>query len=178
MEQKKRYSKKVATIRIEPYLAEYVSAKYGVDSKTGGVKIPPMTDLYHCVWEHMAHQRNNQNEPDNGNLRISLPCRKARVDGQTWKDPAYFNYLSRNAAREVESCIRRMFNFELHRALMENEEFGKERRNLDVIRDFIKSYQLRSISEDALLKNYYRFRNRLRPKKTRKYTKRPSFNIF
>lgn len=171
MEKNKRYSKKVATIRIEPYLAEYVSAKYGVDSKTGGVKIPPLTDLYHCVWEHMSRQRSNQSEPIDGNFRISLPCRKARVDGQTWKDPAYFNFLSPCAAREIAGCIRRMFNFELHRSLMENEEFGKQRRNLDVIRDFIKDYKLSSIGEDALLKNYYRFRNRLRPKKTRKYRK-------
>ena len=64
-----------------------------------------------------------------------------------------------------------MFNFELHRVLMENEEFGRQRRNLDVVRDFILTYRLRSISEDALLKNFYRFRNRLRPKRTRRYTK-------
>lgn len=171
MEQKKRYSKKVATIKIEPYLAEYVSAKYGTDPMTGGVKIPPITDLYFCVWEHMSRQRSNQSEPEDGNLRISLPCRKTRVDGQAWKDPAYFNFLSLNAAKEIGGCIRRMFNFELHRVLLENEEFGKARRNLDVIRDFISLYRLRSISEDALLKNYYRYRNRLRPKKTRKYTK-------
>ncbi len=171
MERKKRYSKKVTTIRVEPYLAEYVSAKYGVDPMTGGVRVPCQTDLYHCIWEHMARQRANQGEPHDGNLRISLPCRKARVEGQAWKDPAYYNFLSHGAAREISGCIRRMFNFELHRALMENEEFGRRRRNLDVIRDFIISYQLRSISEDALLKNYYRFRNRLRPKKPRMYTK-------
>ena len=171
MEKEKRFSKKVATIRIEPYLAEYISAKYGVDPNTGGIKIPCSTDLYHCVWEHMSRQRSNQTEPEDGNLRISLPCRKARTDGQTWKDPAYYNFLSRSAAREIECCIRRMFNFELHRVLMENEEFGKQKRNLDVIYEFIKSYHLTAISDDALLKNYYRFRNRLRHKKTRKYKK-------
>ena len=124
MEKKKRTAKRVVTIQIEQYLAEYIIAKYCKDTVTGGVKIP-----------------------------------------------AYYNYLSPAAAKEIEGQIRRMFNFELHRVLLENEEFGRQKRNLDVIYDFIRSYQLKSISSDALLKNFYRFRNRLRPKKVRKYQK-------
>lgn len=170
MDKKKRALKKIATIRIEPYLAEYVIGKYGVEEKNGAIKIPYTSDLYHCVWENMSNQRSNQTEPPDGNLRILLPCRKA-VSGVPWKDPAYYNYLSAAASKEIESQIRRMFNFELHRVLLENEEFGRKRRNLDVIYDFIRAYQLESISSDALLKNYYRFRNRLRPKKIRKYQK-------
>ena len=118
MQREKRYLKKVAQVKIEPYLAEYINAKYGHDPNTGGLRIPCTTDLYHCVWENMSR-----------------------------------------------------LNFELHRALLENEEFGKERRNLDVIYDFMRTYRLKSITEDALLKNYYRYRNRLRQKKTRKYRK-------
>lgn len=170
MHKEKRALKKISTIRIEPYLAEYVIGKYGTEPKSGAVNIPYTTDLYHCVWEHMSRQRANQTAPQDGNLRILLPCRKAG-DGSPWKDPAYYNYLSSSASREIESQIRRMFNFELHRVLLENEEFGRKRRNLDVIYDFIRDYQLKSISSDALLKNYYRFRNRLRPKKTRQYRK-------
>lgn len=170
MEREKRYLKKVARVRIEPYLAEYINAKYSLDPHTGGLRIPCSTDLYHCVWENMSRRRKDQLEPTDGNLLISLPCR-SREDGEAWKDPAYFNYLSPKGAREVEGCIRRMFNFELHRALLENEEFGKERRNLEVICDFMRSYHLKSVTEDALLKNYYRYRNRLRPKKARKYRK-------
>ncbi|PTL32396.1 hypothetical protein C7120_13090 [Prevotella sp. oral taxon 376] len=170
MDKKKRALKKIATIRIEPYLAEYVIGKYGVEEKNGAIKIPYNSDLYHCVWENMSNQRSNQTEPLDGNLRILLPCRKTG-NGVPWKDPAYYNYLSAAASKEIESQIRRMFNFELHRVLLENEEFGRKRRNLDVIYDFIRAYQLESISSDALLKNYYRFRNRLRPKKIRKYQK-------
>ena len=93
MEKEKWARKRVVAIRIEPYLAEYISAKYASDTTTGGVKIPYSSDLYFCIWE------------------------------------------------------------------------------LDVIYDFIRTYQLKSISSDALLKNYYRFRNRLRPKKARHYNK-------
>uniref|UniRef100_A0AB33JJ04 Uncharacterized protein n=1 Tax=Prevotella sp. GTC17262 TaxID=3236797 RepID=A0AB33JJ04_9BACT len=170
MEKEKWTRKRVVTIRIEPYLAEYISAKYEADPVTGGIRIPCNTDLYFCVWEQMSRQRVNQSDISNGNLRIHLPFRKARASSP-WKDPAYYNYLSTSAAKEIETQIRRMFNFELHRVLLENEEFGKQRRNLDVIYDFIRSYQLKSISSDALLKNYYRFRNRIRPKKTRQYRK-------
>ena len=64
-----------------------------------------------------------------------------------------------------------MFNFELHRVLLENEEFGRKKRNIEIVHDFIHAYNLKSISSDALLKNFYRFRNKLRPKQTRKYKK-------
>lgn len=171
MERKKWVQKRVVSIRIEQYLAEYISAKYGKDATTGGIKIPCCTDLYFCVWEHMSKQRTNQPNVIDGNLRIHLPLRKAGSVCSPWKDPVYYNYLSVAAAKEIETQIRRMFNFELHRVLLENEEFGRQRRNLDVIYDFIHTYQLKSISSDALLKNYYRFRNRLRPKKVRKYQK-------
>ena len=171
MEKKKWTAKRVVTIQIEQYLAEYISAKYRKDTTTGGVKIPSTTDLYFCVWENMTKQRSNQPDVVNGNLCIHLPQRKAGVIASPWKDPAYYNYLSPAAAKEIEAQIRRMFNFELHRILLENEEFGRQKRNLDVIYDFIRSYQLKSISSDALLKNYYRFRNRLSPKKVRKYQK-------
>lgn len=170
MHKEKRALKKIATIRIEPYLAEYISGKYGTEQKKGAVNIPYNTDLYHCIWENMSRQRANQSVPEDGNLRILLPCRRSG-EGVPWKDPAYYNYLSASAAKEIEGQIRRMFNFELHRVLLENEEFGRQRRNLDVIYDFIRAYHLKSISSDALLKNYYRFRNRLRPKKTRQYNK-------
>ena len=170
MHKEKRALKKIATIRIEPYLAEYVIGKYGMEQKNGAVNIPYNTDLYHCIWENMSRQRINQSVPEDGNLRIQLPCRKPG-DGVAWKDPAYYNHLSLVASKAIEYQIRRMFNFELHRILLENEEFGRQRRNLDVIYDFIHTYQLKSISSDALLKNYYRFRNRLRPKKTRQYRK-------
>ena len=50
-------AKRVVTIQIEQYLAEYISAKYCKDTVTGGVKIPSTTDLYFCVWENMTKQR-------------------------------------------------------------------------------------------------------------------------
>lgn len=175
MEKKKRTQKIVASIKIEPYLAEYISKKYEKHPITGGVKIPYNTDLYFCVWEHMSRQAVNQSDIIDANLHIHLPTRKS-TSCSPWKDPAYYNYLSASAAKNIEDQIRRMFNFELHRVLLENEEFGHQYRNIDVIYDFIHRYNLKSISSDALLKNYYRFRNRVREKKVRKYKKHLSFS--
>ena len=171
MEKEKRTSKRVASIKIEPYLAEYISKKFKIDEKTGGIKIPYTTDLYHVVWNLMAKPDGQSRVPEDANLKIYLPCRRSLMDGIPGKDPAYFNYLSQAAAKKVEASIRLMFNFEFHRMLMENEEFGRPRKNQDVVADFIKKYQLKSISMDALLKNFYRFKNQLYPKKARKYKK-------
>ncbi len=178
MEKEKRNMKRIVTIRIEPYLSEYINGKYGIDYKYDGVRIPHTSDLYFCIWEHMAKKRRNQEECIDGNLRIILPCRKTGSGTGPWKDPAYYNYLSISAARAIELQIRMMFNFELHRILLENEEFGRERSNIDVINDFIHRYRLKSISSDALLKNYYRYRNRIWQKKPRKYVRNKRFNVF
>lgn len=171
MQKEKRLLKQVAIITIEPYLVEYISEKYGTSPKNGGVKIPYTSDLHFCIWEHMSKCHANQTPSIDGNLRISLPYRKFIGDGSPYKDLAYYNHLSPAAIKEIEAHIRRMFNFELHRVLLENEEFGRKKRNIEIVHDFIHAYNLKSISSDALLKNFYRFRNKLRPKQTRKYKK-------
>jgi len=172
MHQKKNAARKVTIITIEEYLAEFARSKFPVDVSTGGLRIPATSDLYHCIWSLMSRPRGDRKPSSDGNLIISLPCRRSRQDGQTWKDPYYYNYLSMRAVREIEQCIRRMFNFELHRVLLENEEFGHPKRNKEVVLDFIRYYNLTAISDDALLKNYYRYRMRLCPKRIRKYEKK------
>lgn len=171
MENKKWVSKRVASIHIEPYLAEYISKKMEIEPKTGGIKIPYTDDLFHLVWRLMSKPDGRCNVMANDNLKIYLPSRRASEDGLLGKNPVYYNYLSRESAKKLEAYIRLMFNFEFHRLMMENEELGRPRRNQDVVDDFIKAYQLKSITPDALLKNFYRFRQRVFPKKTRKYKK-------
>ena len=85
---------------------------------------------------------------------------------------AYYNYLSQRAAKKIEEHIRLLFNFEFHRIMLENEELGRPKRNQDVVEEFIRTYHLKSISSDALLKNFYRYRQRLCPKIPRKYQKK------
>ena len=175
MENKKWITKRTVDIKIEPYLAEYISKKMEIEPKTGGIKIPYTTDLYHVVWNLMAKPDGRCCEVEDTNLRIYLPSRRSSVDGMMGKNPVYYNYLSQASAKKVETYVRLMFNFEFHRLMMENEEFGRPRRNQDVVDDFIKKYQLKSITPDALLKNFYRYRQLVFPKKPRKYIKKRGF---
>ena len=188
MEQKKRASKKFCAISITPYLAEYARKKYHASTINGSVRFPATSDLYHCVWHYMqrppsmsqptasapvlAASAASQQTPRPGTLLISLPSRRPDSADGPWKDPAYFNHLSAQAARAIEGCLRREFNFEFHRIMMENEERGHPHRNIDVVDDFIREYRLTAISSDALLKNYYRYRDLIRPKQRRRYTQR------
>ncbi len=186
MEKEKRTSKRTTAIKIEPYLAEYLAKKFKIDEKTGGVKIPYTTDLYFVVWNLMAKPDGAAGgdiigqsgiadaDPlgqEGANLKIHLPARRSFIDGCPGKDPAYFNHLSSAAAKQIEKSIRLMFDFEFHRLMMENEEMGRPKKNLEVVSEFIHRYGLKSITEDALLKNFYRYKQRLFPKKTRKYQK-------
>ncbi len=154
------------SINIEPYLAEYLRGKYNNGSEEA-FRIPDNTDLYHTIWTLMAKRQKNQSPVDNGNLTFILPERRIG------KDPEVYNFLSPNSVRLIEKEVRRMFNRELHTAMDENDMNGHLLNNLDVVHHFLCSYCIDSISEDALLKNFYRWRENIRKRKIRReYKKR------
>lgn len=153
-------------INVTSYLAEYINSKFnnGADEP---LKIPEQHDLYHVVWNLMVKRPEGINPIDTGNLEIVLPNRRIG------KDPAYYNYLSDRSQRIIERYIKMYFNNELHQMLEENERIGRELHNIDVIHQFMCMYEIDSITEDALLKNYYRWREIIRQKeRRRKYKKR------
>ena len=160
--EKEKYSKnRVAAIRVEPYLAEYARAKFDIDTKTGGIKIPDSFDLYHCVWQLMERKPAYVALPDEPNLKIWLPARRA-TDGLAQKNPAFWNYLSPRSARQVERSLRRLFNWEFHHYVDEATGDGSRTTKLQAVRDFIRKYGLNIDCEDALLKNIQRHENTLR----------------
>lgn len=171
MDKKKRLSKICVTIHIEPYLAEYASRKFNHHPETDAVMFPPGSCVYYTVWENMARPRANAKPMEDGNLTIFLPSRRAGQQGGKWKDPAYFNYLSPRAVNEIEGEIRDVFNLDLRRTLMKNEQHGRQMTRIDAIEQFMQQYHLTAISEDALLKNFARYCNRLSPQKPRRYRK-------
>ena len=153
------------SIKIEPYLAEYIKGKYGecIDEP---IKIPDNTDLYHTVWSLMTLRKGNQ-DPDDANLTIFLPFRKVG------KDPRYHNYLSNRSAKIIENTIKKMFDRDLHIAMEENDQKGRPLNNIDVAYGFLQDYAIESITDGALLKNFYRYRENIRRKQCRrKYDKR------
>jgi len=158
------------SINIEPYLAEYLCGKYN-QGLSGPFKIPDKTDLYHAIWDLMTTRRKDNPQIDTGNITLILPNRRIG------KNPLYFNYLSQRSAKIIEKDVRRMFNRELHLIMDENDLNNHEYSNIDLVYRFLNAYHITSISADALLKNFYRWRDSVRKRgKRRKYTKKVKTN--
>lgn len=158
------------SINLTPYLAEYLRGKYASGSDNP-VMIPDSSDLYHVIWNYMSRRPSGAIQKT-GNLTLALPHRR---EG---KDPETYNYLSDRALRCVDKAVRREFNQELHALLLDNDQRGHLFDNIDIVLQFINMYGLESISEEALLKNFYRWRENLRKRKARRERKQSLIGIF
>lgn len=148
-------------IQIKPHLAEYVKSIYRKEDSEA-VAFPPNEDLYITVSDLMQRLPEGV-DPVEGNLEIIIPYRSFG------KCPTYFNFLSKKAQGIIETKIENRFWAHLH-------EFVDEKVHMDgdLISDAIYIFKVRfeieSITVDALLKNYYRWRFvSKRRRKTREY---------
>jgi hypothetical protein len=147
-------------INIKDHLKEYLEAKF-YDEEIKAVFFPDKLDIYHIIWDLV--QKRPENCPiDKGNLNIALP------DRRIGKSPETFNYISQRSEHIINNKIENMFYAELH-----NELDGAKHRDgynfIDSVWRFICRYNIQSISEDALLKNYQRWRDSVRKKEKRAY---------
>jgi hypothetical protein len=145
-------------IQITPYLAEYLVSKMN-NYSFEPFSIPDDTDLYHLIWQLMARRPPRISPNDEGNITIILPHRRQG------KDPQYFNYLSPRSQQLIARSIKFMFDLDLHDALNNNVKKNRPLRDIDVVHQFMCDYGIESITEDALIKNYYRWRDNLRKRK-------------
>lgn len=148
-------------INIKKHLQEYLIGKFGND---GIVSLPDGCDLYHTLFN--LTQKRPLNCPfDTGNLTLALPNRRIG------KNPAFYNYLGQRGEHIFEQHVEVMFWAELHDMI----DYNKHREGIDYadsVISFMKMYDISSISEDALIKNYYRWRIKIRKRdKKRKYNK-------
>lgn len=150
-------------ISVEPSVAEYINGKY-YDYEAGAVRFPPSLDIYILIYD-LLQKRPVSNPVDTGNLEFVLPQRR---EG---KDPVSFNYLSARAQKMLGDKMRLMMWAELHDFMDENKHISgiqfKESAFL-----FMRKYSIESIGEDALLKNYQRWRDKQRRRKKRGYTRK------
>ena len=153
MEHQQYQKRRVAEIRVEPYLARYARQKFEVEPRTGGIIIPDSLDLYHCVWSVMSRRPLGAADPEGCNLRIWLPFRRS-ADGVPCKHPAYWNYISPRNARFIEKALRRLFNWEFHYWCEDLVARGSTKK--EAVDRFISRYDLGLDCEDALLKNLQR----------------------
>lgn len=168
MEKEKYARKKTVAIRVEPYLAEYARKKFSISSKGGGVKIPYTYDLYHCIFNRMQKPPSGIVAPADGNLLICLPDSRQMTER---KHPETWNYLSASAMADIEQALRQLFNYDFHQQMMDNERLGRPRQQIEVVEYFLSTYGIVSLTSSALLKNFQRYRQRISPRKKRKYQK-------
>lgn len=150
-------------LEIKKHLEEYVKSKY-FDIDKGAVVLPDELDLYHVLWDLMEPRRSDS-PPDTGTLIIALP------DRRIGKNPECYNYLGERSQRIFEKKVEVLFWAELHE-LIDHNRHVCDIEHSESIYVFMKKHDIISISEDALKKNYYRWREKLRKKsKRRNYNK-------
>lgn len=140
-------------ITIKPHLAEYAQVVFAVEGENY-IQIPHDYYLYYLLSKHMRKRPQNCPILD-GNLEIALP---ARSDG---KDPLTFNYISLRATELFEQELECLFWAHAHSFidyLFKNE--GEQLNNAAYI--FMSKFQINSITEDAVVKRHYRWRNKVR----------------
>lgn len=147
----------------EAHVAEYIRGKF-FDHEIGAVKFPSGLDIYVLIYD-LLQKRPASCPLDTGNLEFALPERRMG------KDPASFNYLSARAQKMLADKMRLMMWAELHDYMDENKHINGIQFK-DSVFMFMRRYSIESITEDALLKNYQRWRDKLRRKKKRGYTRK------
>ena len=158
----------ISRIQIEPYVAEYAIGKY-YDKDLDAVRFPPSSDIYHLIYDLMA--RRPGSVIDRGNLPIALPDRReANVQGG--KSPENFNWFSERSSRLISDRLKLEMWAEVHEWMMDQKHMHGVQYK-DSVWQFLQRYAITSISEDALIKNYYRWREKVRRQSVAK--KKPKF---
>jgi hypothetical protein len=150
-------------IQIKPHLAEYAKQKYSIPGKEY-ILLSDTEYLYHVLCNLMSKRPENAHI-DTSNLEIALPHQSRG------KAPETYNYITASGAKNIEKKLNRLFWAEMHEFVDEHVNTHGEPINETVFL-FKNKYGIESITEDALIKSYYRWRSKIRTKiKKRKYTK-------
>lgn len=145
-------------IDVPEHLKEYLIGKF-CDMQDSPIRFPDKTDIYHFIYDLL--ERRPANLVDSGNLEIILPERSVG------KNPQTFNYLGQRSRKILTRKIALMFWSEVHDFLDEQKHrYGIE--YINGVHAFMTKYGIESISEDAFLKNYYRWRAGVRRKEKKR----------
>lgn len=150
-------------IFVDEYVAEYIRGKY-FDATQGAVHFPDSLDIYVTIYD-LLQKRPATSPVDAGNLEFCLP------DRRKGKNPDVYNYLSERSAKILGNKMRVMMWAELHDFMDENKHVNGIQFKESVY-VFMRRYCIDAITEDALIKNYQRWREKLRRNKKRSYTRR------
>lgn len=151
-------------INVPTHIREYVLGKF-CEFQDIPVAFPDNSDIYHTIYD-LLEKRPASVPVDKGNLEIRLPNRASG------KSPKTYNYLGLRSQQIIVRKLELKMWAELHDTLDEQ----KHRYGINYIvgiHAFMNKYGISSLSEDAFLKNYYRWRAKERKKeKKRPYTRK------
>lgn len=155
-------------IQTAPHIAEYIRGKF-YDPTAECVIFPRSLDIYILIYD-LLQKRPVDAPVDSGNLEFALPDRREanRAGG---KDPQTYNYLSARSQKRLGEKMERMMWAEVH-DFMDEKKHAEGVTFKDSANEFICKYMIESISEDALLKHYQRWRDKTRKRYKRNYTLR------
>jgi len=151
-------------INIKAHLAEYCYGKFSDFNNNKPIHFPEQIDIYILIWDLLVKRPINC-PVDAGNMEIALPERYGS------KPPVYYNYIGSRSQKKIEKKIEIMMWADF-REFIEIERHKNGSTIIDSVHLFIKKYGIESISEDALVKNYYRWRNRIHGREKRAYFKK------
>ena len=139
---------------IPEHLKEYLTGRFGDFNQAVPVRIPNEFDLYHIIFD-LLEKRPANCMVDRGNLELVLPERNLG------KRPENYNYLGSLSQQIITQKIELMMWAEVHDFMDEQKHrYGIDYK--DSVHVFILKYGIESLSEDAFLKNYYRWRGKVR----------------
>lgn len=146
-------------ITIKPHLAEYAKVVFAVEGENY-IQIPHSHDLYHVIGNLM--QKKPYNCPVlTGNVELALPARSRGKDAVT------YNYLSVRSSEIIDLKIENLFWAHVHEYVDDRHHKFGEQMNVAVFM-FMHKFQITQISEEAIVKNYYRWRSSVRRKRVKR----------
>lgn len=151
-------------ITVPNYLREYLIGKY-CNLEERAVHFPDSSDLYHILFD-LLEKRPANIPVDQGNIEIFLPNRSVG------KNPMTYNYLSQRGQKILIRNLEIKMWAEVH-DMLDEQKHTLGINYIDGVHTFMNKYGINSLSEDAFLKNYYRWRAKVRQRsKKREYIRK------
>ena len=141
------------TLSVKPCLAKYLYARYQNFVENGVIKLPARCLLYHNLLQLTAPRPKDVSWLEKGNLTLALPR------PEKGKDPRTYNYLSAESVHFIEKKINMQMHMEFYEFLLE-EKFKNGIPFKRSMYQFIDTYHLEDINEDALIKSFQLWRKK------------------
>lgn len=156
------------TIDLKPHLSEYIRMKYSWPHRAEVVLVPWRSELYQLMVDRVAKSpRPKAAYVNTGNTTFRLPNQPYGKQSKT------YDWMSQESVKIIERWIEVMMWSEFHQFVENRIHIHHYPLNRSVY-FFISMYGITSLSEDAFIKNYQRWRNRnVAHRKTYKKSNKP-----